>query len=207
MLFVSSSNNPLDFEYKGGIIALEIYKNLLKKNKNLEFIIRSNVPKWIKIKYGRLEGLKFIESFLSRKDLEELISSSSLLLEPVPGIQLLLECMKFSLPVISFDYWATPEMVIDKKSGIIIDSSKIFGNKDNIEEYIKNHNLNYLKLYKRKVSKDIINEYSKKTEELLKNKILINKMGRNAKRLTEKGNTYNFNTQLKKIKKIINSVI
>jgi hypothetical protein len=72
----------------------------------------------------------------------KLFSNADILLEPVPGINLMLDCMNYKIPMIAFDYWVIPEMVTDCKNGLLVSSSIIFGDITNTENYLKNLHLN-----------------------------------------------------------------
>jgi len=206
LLFVSSTNNPLDFELKGGIIALEVYKVLAKKYKNINFTARAHVPDWVKKKYGNLPRFKLIDHFLPREKLLNLVSEADILLEPIPGTKLMLECMNFAVPAVAFDCWEIPEMIINGKNGFIIDSSFIYGpikTKEQFQKYLKNHHLNYLKMYKRTWPQEVIDEFAEKTSKLIENKKLRIKMAKYAKSLIEPGGKYNINKRRKALLKVI----
>ena len=204
ILFVSSINNPQDFEFKGGLIALETYRQLVKEYSNLSFTIRAKVPNQIKKEYGSIKGLKIIEEFLPAEAMEKLFLNSDILLVPVPGINLLLDCMNYKLPVVAFDFWVIPEMVINKKTGLLIGCSPIFGKKKDIETFVKNLHLNYFKLCKKNIDSQIINAFYDSTLQLIENKRLRQKMGDNSKKMLEKGGQYNLDSINTKFLKIIN---
>ena len=185
LLFVSSINNPLDFERKGGIIALEAYALLVKKYLNLKFVIRAHVPKWVKRKYGPLKGIKFIDKFVSDEVMKRIMKESNILFEPLPGINLALECMSFGIPVIAIDFWAIPEMIKDGKNGFIINADEIFGKKDMLENYMQKMNINYLKMYGNKPSREIVNGFFKAAEKLISEQKLREKMSKYAKNFAQ----------------------
>ncbi|MEK6908488.1 MAG: hypothetical protein AABX23_00365 [Nanoarchaeota archaeon] len=203
LLFVSSINNPQDFEMKGGIIALEVYKELVDRFNNIEFVIRSKLSNRIKKKYSNLKNLVLIEEYLSDKEFSKLLSETDILLEPIPGIQLMIECLKFRIPAVVFDFWAAPEIIFDGKNGFIIDSRSIFGDKKNMKKYIQNMGHNFLKLYS-PVKKSVFNEYINKTSILISNKMLRDKMMRYANNLLNKGRPYNSQQRNKLLLNIIN---
>ncbi|MEK6825659.1 MAG: glycosyltransferase [Nanoarchaeota archaeon] len=183
LLFVSSINNPRDFEQKGGIIALEVYARLVKKYDNLRFIIRAHIPDWIQRKYEYLQGLIFQRKFLSQDAMNKLFIESDLLLEPIPGIQLLLECMNFAVPAVVFDFWMIPEMVIDGKNGYTVDCSSLLGSQKNMADYLRNHHLRYLQLYKKTFDEAIISEYALEIENLIVDPLLRKRMSKATKSL------------------------
>jgi len=205
-LFVSSVNNPYDFEQKGGIIALEAYKKILEKNQNVEFVVRSNIPKWVQKKYSSLKGLKMVTNFLSDKEMEDLFVNSDILLEPVPGISLVLECMKYSIPGIIFDFWCLPEMVLDKKTGFLVDSSSILGKMEDGAEYF-NHGLNYLRLFNKKPDENIVSKFADHALNLSYDKELLMKMRVSSNNLVAPSGKYNLESRNYNLMKILNNVV
>ena len=203
LLFVSSTNNPLDFELKGGIIALEVYSKLIKKYPGLKFNIRAYAPPWIKKKYGGLKGLNFIEEFLPTPELNKLLLESDILLEPMAGIGLLLECMDYAIPAIIFDYWSLPEMAIHNKNGFVVDSSNILGDKRNLEEYQKNFHIKYMDMYQKVVNPKILEDFYKYTEKLIIDKALRVRMAKYAKNLVKTGNKFSWDKREKAIKSLV----
>lgn len=203
LLFVSSTNNPLDFELKGGIIALEAYSVLIEKYPDVSLTMRTYMPPSIKKKYGKLRGLKLIEQRIDQKELASLFLSSDLLFEPMPGINLMLECMNYKLPIVAFDFGAIPEMVLDKKSGFLVDSSSIFGDKKDVVRFQKELHLNYLKLYNKKADVKLIESFAEKAEILLKDKKIREKMSLETKKLIEKGGKYNLEARNIKILSLV----
>lgn len=203
LLFVSSLNNPFDFELKGGIIALEVYSELIKKYPNLTFTVRSPISSKIKKKYSKTKGIKFIEKSLSEEELKELFLDSDILLEPIPGVSLILECMNFYIPLILSDYWHLPDFVEEGKTAFIIPFSKITGEKEDKIDYLENFQKNYLNLYKTQINKKVIESFVTKTSKLILNKDLIRKMGQNAKNLLGPKGKYFLEKRNKKLLKIV----
>lgn len=205
-LFVSSINNPDAFETKGGLIALEAYSILSKRHNNIKFFVRANIKEDIIKKYKDTPGLIFLKSYLSDKKMKELMLNSDILFEPIPGIELLLECMSFGIPAISFNFWCIEEMILNGKSGFLIDSSKIFGSKKNMEEYVKNTNENYKKLYKVEECNKYVEEFVNKCEILIKNRKLLNKMREEQQSFVKIGGKHNMQKRSNNLINLINSV-
>lgn len=203
LLFVSSINNPYDFESKGGIIALEIYKRLCDKY-FLNFYVRAEVPKWIKKKYGTLRGLTFIDKYLPNQEMKELYLKSDILLEPIPGINVLLESMNYAIPAVAFNFWMTYEMILDGRSGFIIDTKEILGNPANMEDYLKNLNIRWLKL---KPTKRMMDEYAEKVERLISDWALRKEMSKNAKALVSKDGFYSLQQMKFSLLSIFNKAV
>lgn len=202
-LFVSSINNPHDFEGKGGLIALEAYARLTKKFKGLRFFVRSNVAKDIVKRYKNIPGLIFLRKYLSEKKMEDLFLRTDVLLEPVPGINLMLECMNFGIPAVSFDFWCIREMIFSGKSGFLINSSKLFGNLKKIDKYLKDLKENCAKLSSRKEYHALEVELANKAEELMKDKSLLEKMSKYQRTLLESKGMYSIEKRNKKLTGII----
>ena len=205
MLFVSSINNPHDFETKGGLIALDAYVSLTKKYKNLKFYVRSNVPRRIRKKYRNIPGLIFLRKYLSDEKMLELFYRTDILFEPVPGINLMLECMDYGIPIVSFDYWCIKEMVFSGKSGYLINSSKLFGDINKTEDYLKNLKIGYAKLSQRKQYHELEIKLSKKAAELIENKNRLEKMSKYQRSLLEPKGIYSIEKRNEKLISIVDS--
>jgi len=50
--------------------------------------------------------------------MKELFLSSDVLLEPLPGMDLMIKCMEFGIPAVCFDYECPYEIIINKKNWI-----------------------------------------------------------------------------------------
>jgi hypothetical protein len=206
-LFVSSINNPQDFEGKGGLIALEVYSKLSKKYKNLKFFVRSNVPKHIKKKYSDINGIVFLDKYLTNEQMDKLFLNSDLLLEPVPGIQLMLECMQYQIPGITSDFWCIREMFINNFNGLNSDFSSLFGNKNDAEKYFKEMPSNYLKLRNPALFEPLVEDMVKNAEILIANPKIFKKMQKNQLKLIENGGDYSLRKREEKMKKLLDSII
>jgi len=202
-LFVSSVNNPISFETKGGLIALETYAKLAKKYKNIKFFVRANISKKLVKEYKDVPGLVFLTKYLSENKMKELFSYSDILLVPIPGIDLFSKCMEFGIPAVSFDYGVAYEIIDDNKTGFLIDSSKIFKYRNNIEKLHNNENKYYQLLFKKEECLKFVPEFTKKSEILIKNKNLLNKMTKNQHSLVEDGGKYSLKKRNQKLIKLI----
>lgn len=205
LLFVSSINNPTDFETKGGLIVLEAFKILAKKYPNLRFFVRANVKREVEESY-QIPGLTFHKGLLSDEEMQKLLSDADLLFEPIPGIALMLECMDYGIPAITFDYWCVPEYVIDKKGGFNIDSSKIFG-KITDKDYFKNLSNNYLKLFDKENCMLHVPPFMENVEVLIHNPSILKKMSSYQQSLLKDKNKYSLDERNEKLTKLINKFI
>lgn len=206
LLFVSSMNNPGDFENKGGIIALESYKEFNKLYPDSKFFVRANVPKKIEKKYRNVPGLFFIKKYLPNHKMQELFLNSDILLEPVPGIALLLECMDYQIPPISLDYWCIKDMVFNDKSGILFDSTKIFGSMKNTEKYFKDLFENYKKLSQKEIVNFYVPLFVNSLVRLKENDLFFNKLRNFQRRLLEKDGKFNSSLRNMSLVEIIDSL-
>lgn len=115
-LFVSST-----FELKSGCEIVEVASKL--PNVNFVLITRhSNIPEETKRKISSLKNIKLVEFSLSKEELAEYYLKSDILLHPTRQDSfalVVLEAMKFGLPVISTNVYAIPEMVQDGVNGYL----------------------------------------------------------------------------------------
>jgi len=202
-LFVSSINNPNSFETKGGLIALEAYSQLAKKYKNIKFFVRANINKKFIEEYNKTPGLIFLTKYLPNTEMEKLFLHSDILLVPIPGIDLFIKSMRFGIPAISFDYGVADEMIINKKTGFLIDSSKIFTSKKNLEEHYKNQSKDYKSLSNKEFCLKFVPEFVEKSEILIKNKEILKKMKKNQHSLVGKNGKYSLENRKNKLIKLI----
>ncbi len=203
-LFVASVNNPVAFRTKGGFLALDIYSQLAKKYKNIKFFVRANIDDETVKKYEEIPGLIFLRKYLSDEQMNKLFLQSDVLLEPLPGMDLMMKSMEFGLPLVCFDYECAYETVFNKKTGFLIKSSKIFGTKKNLEKYYENLDENYKSVYTKEKYSGFIPQFIKKCEILIKNKKLLKKMVKNQQSLVEKDGKYSLEKRNKKLLKLIN---
>jgi len=177
------------FYFKGGLHALEIINRLTKKYKKVYGIIVSDIPKEILEKYSRNKKIKFI-GFIPKKDLfNKIYPTADIFVYPsytdTFGFQLT-EALSFGLPVISVGGQTRKEIIKDGKTGFVIDEPK---------------NLNVKSLENLRDYSSIINELEKKTELLIKNKKLREKMSKNALKEISKGK-FSIKERNKKLKRI-----
>lgn len=206
-LFVSSINNPESFETKGGIIALETWKELIKKNKNIRFIIRANIKKRLKRKYENLKGIRFIDSYLSNEKMKELFQNSDILLVPIPGIDLFRKAMEFGIPSICLDYGVAYEIVRDGETGFLIDGSILFRDRKNVQALHDNEPKYYSKLSEKKECIKFVPGFVEKAKVLINNRKLIEKMSKNQHSLIETKGKYSLKKRNEELKKLIDEYI
>ena len=203
-LFVASINNPVAFRTKGGFIALEAYAKLAKKYKGIKFFVRANVNKKLIKEYKNTPGLVLLTKYLSNEKMKELFENSDILLEPFPGMDLMVKSMEFGIPVVGFDYECAYETIFDKKTGLLIDSKPVFGNRKNLDKYYKNQNENYQKLFNKQKCSIFAPEFVRKCEILVKNKNLLDKMSKNQQALVGKNGKYSLEKRNRNLLKMIN---
>jgi len=204
LLFVGSVNIPGEFIYKGGLIVLEAFLSLKEKYRNLELVVRSDMPRQIKARYAGIKGLRLIEGIIPREQLEEEYKSTDIFLFPshsTPGLAIL-EAMSYELPVVTTDLWANPEMVTDGKTGFTVKKSR------NVNYYAENFipiwDYHADSMFMKQIScldVDMVTEVVEKTGLLIENKELRRNMGRTGRETVENGK-FSLNNRNEKLKKI-----
>jgi glycosyltransferase involved in cell wall biosynthesis len=124
MIFVGASARErswLAFEYKGGREVLECFVQLRRQFRNLELVVRSNLPPDVRTKYEGVEGLRVIEDIISSEELEEEYMSADICILPCHTTiaMTFLEAMSFELPVVTIDSWANAEYIEHGKTGLV----------------------------------------------------------------------------------------
>jgi glycosyltransferase involved in cell wall biosynthesis len=210
LLFVGSANIPGEFEYKGGKEVLEAFSLLRKKYRNIELVIRSDVPSELKEIYsGKLEGVRLIEGIVPWSHLEQEFKTADVFLFPThstPGLAIL-DAMSYELPVITTDLWANSEMVEDGQTGFVIDKSK------KIPYYVGNFIPNwshyptskFIKLIKN-TDNAVAAELAEKTSILIEDEALRRRMGKVGRKRIEEG-IFSANKRNQKLKKIFDESV
>ena len=163
LLFVSRR-----FYFKGGLHALEVIDRLTKKHSNVEGIFISEVPEEILKKYSKNKKIKFYNMMPQEKLFKEIYPSTDILVYPsytdTFGFALT-EAMSFGIPIVTVGGHSRKEIVEQGKIGYVIEEPK-------------NFNLKYLE--ELNTLRKTIDEIEEKTERLIGNKKLRNKMAKEA---------------------------
>ncbi len=209
LLFVGSANILGEFEYKGGQEVLEAFLILRKKYSNLELVIRSDIPKATKARYGSVGNLKLIEGLISWEQLEQEFKTADIFLFPThatPGLAIL-DAMSYELPVITTDVWANPEMVENGKTGFVIERSKRVPYY--IENFIPNWSYDPTSKFMRTiktVDPKVVEELVEKTGILIEDEELRRRMGRAGRQEIENGR-FSMIARNRKMKKIFDEAL
>lgn len=187
LLFVSSL-----FFVKGGIHLLEVFKELEKKYRNIELIIKSDIPENLKRKYYS-KNIKFFPykaEILPRKQLlKQFYSKADIFIYPTFIDTFgygLLDAMTCCLPIVASDIFAIPEIVENGKNGFLVHAPVSWTNKKGLFDTKK-----WLKLreeiHKGKLFPEFISEIVKKTSLLIENSRLRKKMGKKGYNMVKDG--------------------
>jgi glycosyltransferase involved in cell wall biosynthesis len=130
LLFVNSANNLGLFDLKGGKEVLEAFAILNRKYDNIELVIRSDIPHYIKNEYKGIGNIRFIEEALPWELLEQEYKSADIYLAPgyTTPVWVILDAMSYELPIVATDVWCTPEFVEDGTTGLLIEKSEVLFN-------------------------------------------------------------------------------
>lgn len=173
------------FYGKGTHDLLKAYEILIKKYKNLELKIKGDEfpEKYKNLK--KLPGLKLIKGFFPRDKLfEKMYLSSDIFVLPTHqdnyGV-VFLEAMSAGLPIVGTENMTVPELIEDGKNGFLIKSTYSW---ENYVPYGKRKKL--LEDWKR-IHPEIVKQLVEKLSILIENKKLREKMGKESRRMIEKG--------------------
>lgn len=205
LLFVGSQNLPKDFDIKGGKEVFETFNLLTRQYNNLELVVRSFVPKNLKLNFLKYKNVKIIDQIVPWDILEREFKTADIFLFPsyhTPGLAIL-DAMSYELPVITTDVWANPEMVEDGRTGFIIKKS------ENIKYYTKNFIPNWsapetIKIIKRIVDPRVVKELVEKTSVLIEDENLRRMMGLASRQVIETGK-FSIETRNEKFKRVFDT--
>lgn len=174
------------FYEKGGFHALKVFDALTKKYENVNCILVSDVPKKIIKKYEKDSKIKIYGLMLQKKLFDEIYPISDIFVYPGYSDTFgfaYLEAMSFGIPIITVDGFARKEIIGEGKTGFIIKS------REKVDYRFLSNN------------KELIEELIEKTEQLIKNKKLREKMSKNCVKEIEKGK-FSIKERNRKLKKI-----
>ncbi|MDO8460653.1 MAG: glycosyltransferase family 4 protein [Nanoarchaeota archaeon] len=207
MLFMGSINNPDDFGFKGGLNALEIFEEISKKYENVELVIRSKVPSFLRERILSNPKIVLMEKDIKVEEVRNIYLSSDILLCPAHtyiGLMTLLESMSFKLPIVALDTYATREFVRNGFNGFIIKKS------EKIKSYFHPSYPTNVRSKEfiseiRNVDKSIIRKLVDKVELLINNPKLVEKMGENGRKLID--TKFSIDVRKKKLGKIFDDAL
>lgn len=165
------------FDQKGGLQVLEAFSRIEKKYKNVELWMRADVPKEIKKKYNskNIKYTSYSSNIVPREELLKTVySKCDIFLYPTLCDSFgynLVDSMVAGMPTIGTNLFAVPEVVLDGKTGLIVDIPGY----DLHANYIQEHPIAQL------VGKDnekFIDNLEEAMEKLVSNKSLIKKMAK-----------------------------
>jgi glycosyltransferase involved in cell wall biosynthesis len=121
LLFVGSGTSGGAFEGRGSEI-FEVFAALRGRYPQLDLVVRSDVPGYIREQYGGLPGLRIIERRVSDDMLEREFQGADIFIFPsyhtLPFT--ILEAMSYGLPVVTIDSWANAEYVQNEITGLVV---------------------------------------------------------------------------------------
>ncbi len=125
LLFVGSGTSGGAFEGRGSEI-FDVFVALRQRYRHLELVVRSDVPGYIRKRYGGLEGLRIMDRWVPVEVLEREFQTADIFLFPsyhtLPYT--ILEAMTHELPVVTIDSWANAEYVKNGETGLVVPMSR-----------------------------------------------------------------------------------
>lgn len=199
LLFVGSANIKGEFEIKGGAELIDTFINLNRKYPNLELVIRSDMPQYMKAKLRRFSNVKIIEEVIPWHQLEQEFKTADIFLLPAhntPWVAFL-DAMSYELPVVTIDTWANSEIIEEGKTGFLVHSDKLRYKENFLPDFDSPSFRKALKMSDPEVVKKLV----EKVSILIENEKLRRMMGRAARWEVEYGkfSIQNRNKVLKRI--------
>jgi glycosyltransferase involved in cell wall biosynthesis len=202
---VHKSNILGSFEERGGIELLEATKILNKRYDNLELVIRSHVPPYIRDKYSQVLAGKNVEIFeqvLSMEERDRIMQNADIFLFPgyiTPALTIL-DAMSYELPVVATDWRGNYEMVKNGETGFLIRAP--FGLKPDLPLPYELKKM----LFARGPDTGVIKELVEKTSILIEDEALRRRMGIAGRKEIEAGK-FSIENRNQKLKRIFNEAI
>ncbi len=124
LLFVGSGSSKGVFEWRGSGL-FETFAILREEHRNLELVVRSDVPEYVNAQYGATENLRIMDRFVPQEVLEREFRSADIFIFPsyTTAPLTILEAMSYELPTVTIDAWANSEYVENGKTGFVVPRS------------------------------------------------------------------------------------
>ncbi len=126
LLFTGSGTSAGAFEGRGSGI-FETFAALRERYRNLELVVRSDVPPYVKRRFAGMPGVRIIDEVVSRGALEQELETADIFL--IPSYHTLtptfLEAMRYELPIVTIDSWANGEYVEHGRTGLVASRSRV----------------------------------------------------------------------------------
>jgi len=207
LLFLGTAhkgNIPKSFEERGGLEVLEAFKVLNTRYDNLELVIRSHVPPYIRNRYSQVlagKNVKVFEQVLSMEERDHIMQNADIFLFPghiTPALTFL-DVMSYELPVVATNWRGNYEMVKDGETGFLIRPP--FGlNPDMLTREITDM------ASARSPDMHVANELVEKTSILIEDERLRRRMGIAGRREIETGK-FSIKRRNEKLKRIFDEAI
>ncbi len=154
------------FDAKGGRQTLQVFNELSKKYPKIEFIFICPTPKEFKEKYKNNLQIKIMDLIPQKILFEKIYPSCDIFFYPGFGDSYgfaIPEALSYGLPVITSNTFAKNELIQEGKTGFLIDKPKTWKDYSCMDE-------------------KMLQEFLKKTSELIENKKLREKMSKAARK-------------------------
>ncbi|MCH8945300.1 MAG: glycosyltransferase family 4 protein [Nanoarchaeota archaeon] len=173
------------FDAKGGRQTLHVFNELSLKYPDIEFIFICPTPKFFKEKYKDNKQIKIMDLIPQEKLFKEIYPSADIFFYPGFGDSYgfaIPEAMAYGIPIITSNTFGKKELLKDGKYGFLIDNPKDWEGYEDMNQ-------------------KMLKEYIKKTEILIKDKKLRERIGKSAKKEVSNGmfSIKNRNNKLRKI--------
>src|SRR3989339_11795 len=156
------------FDAKGGRQTLYVFNELSKKYPEIEFIFICPTPKEFKEKYSQNKQIKIMDLIPQEKLFTEIYPSADIFFYPGFGDSYgftVPESFAYELPIVTSNTFAKAELLKNGKYGFLINLPK-----------------DWNQMQYENMDKKMLNEFIKKTEILIKDKKLREKMGKEARK-------------------------
>lgn len=193
----------LHFYDKGGKEVLDAF-NILRRKYDVKLTVRSNVDKKI---ITENKYVTFFPQTIPRKKLLDIYSSSDIFIFPTYidtfGL-VLLDSMANLLPIVASDVFSIPEIVENGTNGFLVHSPLSIWGENGLNQWYKN-----LPDFRKELMKpkpEFVKKLADQIALIIENDSLRKKMGKNGKKLVEKGK-FSLNVRNKKLKTIYENAI
>jgi glycosyltransferase involved in cell wall biosynthesis len=186
ILFVNSSNLPRQFHMKGGKEALEAFLVLKQRYRDVQLVMRSDVPDDIRARYRGIQGLKVIDRVMPWSELEQEFQHADIFLLPshITPHAVFVDAMSYELPIVTTDVWGNSELVTDGQTGFLVPKSRVA---DDFAQGIPWGRTRAFEEVVRRVDPAMVENLVRKLAWLIENPAMRRRMGKEGRHEVEQG--------------------
>lgn len=206
LIFVGSMVNPDDFEIKGGLETLEVFKKLSQEIPGMTLIMLGKVPEYAKERYKDVKDIRIIEEYLPWDVRKKIYLETDICMNPghIYPLMATLETMSFGIPIIMLDTYGVRDYLKPGVNSFLVQPSKHIRGYGAVEYPCNIRTPEFIRDIKQ-IDEAVIEQIYQSAKKLIKNPALRKKMGEYSRRLVRE--KFSLTLRNKKLKEVFDEAL